>query len=171
MSAIKVMNVSRNASHVRRINKSSSASVNGLPTPETLGRNEIDSLADTSCVGKNWIPLLFTGDMVNVFGYSGVQHDSAIPLATCATKIVSESGSAYILICPQMLWFGTKLPRSLINPNQLRMSGTLVKDDPTTDGDQEFGLITDNLFIPFQTAGSTIYFKSITPSCTEVEEL
>ena len=72
MSAIKVMNVSRNASNLRRINKSSSASVNELPTPETLGRNEIDSLADTSCTGKNWIPLLFTGDMVNVFGYSGV---------------------------------------------------------------------------------------------------
>ena len=78
----------------------SSGTVNELPLADTPGRNEIDSLADTSCAGQNWIPILFTGDTVNVFGYSGAQQDSAIPLATCATKIVTESGTPYILICP-----------------------------------------------------------------------
>ena len=65
----------------------------------------------------------------------------------------------------------TKLGRSLINPNQLRMSGTIVHDDPTTDGDKEFGLITDNLFIPFHTAGVTVYFESMAPTHDEVEQL
>ena len=50
------------------------------------------------------------------------------------------------------------------------MSGTLVHDDPTTDGDKEFGLITNNLFIPFQTAGATVYFESMAPTHDEVEQ-
>ena len=63
-----------------------------------------------------------------------------------------------------------KLSQSLINPNQLWMSGTLVHDDPTTNGDKEFGLITDNLFIPFQTAGATVHVDSIAPTHIEVEK-
>ena len=50
------------------------------------------------------------------------------------------------------------------------MPGALVHDNPTTDGDKEFGLITDNLFIPFQTAGVTVYFDSIAPTHDEVEQ-
>ena len=113
-----------------------------------VARNEIDSLADTSCAGINWIPVFFTGDMVNVAGFDGEERSTGIPIATCATLVTTEAGSQYILILPQMLWFGKKLSRSLINPNQLRVHGTLVKDDPTADGDNEFGLTTDNLFIP-----------------------
>ena len=55
------------------------------------------------------------------------------------------------------------LSRSLINPNQLQMSGALVHHDPTTDGDKEFGLIADNLFIPSETAGTTVHFESMAP--------
>ena len=163
MSAIKISNVSSNAFQAWRINEASSGTVNDLPLADTPGQNEIDSFAETSWAGWNWIPLLFAGDTVNVFGYSGAQQNSATPLATCATKIVTESGTPYILICPQMLWFGT-------NPNQLRMSGTLVHDDPTTDGDKEFDLITNNLFILFQTTGTTVYFDSMAPIHNEVEQ-
>ena len=95
----------------------------------------MDSLADTSCAGPNWIPLFFTGETVNVFGYDGLQRTAAVPLATCATMVMTESGQRVVLVCPQMLWFGTDLKRSLINPNQLRMHGTIVRDDPTTAGD------------------------------------
>ena len=87
------------------INKASSGTVNELPLADALGSNEIDSLADTSCAGWNWIPLLFTGNTVNVLGHSGAQQDSAVPLATCGKKIVTESCTPCILMCPQMLWF------------------------------------------------------------------
>ena len=50
------------------------------------------------------------------------------------------------------------------------MLGTLVHDNPTTDGEKEFGLIADNLFIPFQTTGTTVYFDSIAPTHNEVEQ-
>ncbi len=50
------------------------------------------------------------------------------------------------------------------------MSGTLVCDDPTTDREDDFGLITDNLYIPFDAAGATVHFESFAPSCDEVNE-
>ena len=124
-----------------------------------MAQNEIDSLADTSCAGVNWIPLFFTGDTVSVSGFDGRERSKGIPIATCATMVTTESGSQYILILPQMLWFGEQLSRSLINPNQLRVHGTLVKDDPTADGDGEFGLITDNLFIPFPLQEQPFIFR------------
>ena len=70
MSAIKISHVSSNAFQAQRINKVSSGMVNKLPLADTPGRNEIESLVDTSCAGQKWIPILFKGDTVNVFGYS-----------------------------------------------------------------------------------------------------
>ena len=130
-----------------------------------------DSLADTSCAGMNWIPLFFTGNTVSVSGFDGRERSKGIPIATCATMVTPESGLQYILVLPQMLWFGEQLSQLLINPNQLRVHGTLVKDDPTADGDYEFGLITDNLFIPFSTAGATVYFQTLAPTYDQVEQL
>ena len=70
-----------------------------------------------------------------------------------------------------MLCCGRDLSRSLINPNQLPLAGILVHDNPATAREEEFGLITDNLYIPFQTAGATIYFESFAPTYDEVNEL
>ena len=167
---MRVVKKMANVGGKRRISKTTQDTLQNLGTPGQRGRNEIDSLADTSCAGINWIPLYFTGDTVNVHGYNGMEQDTSIPVATCATKVITEAGTFYILVMPQMLWFGNTLQRSLINPNQLRMHGTLVKDDPTIDGEQEFGMTTDNLFVPFETAGSTVYFHSFAPTYEEVEE-
>ena len=57
-------------------------------------------------------------------------------------------GVTTILVCHQMLWFGTKLNHSLINPNQLRLGGTSVFDDPTQ---KKFGIeLSDSAFIAFE---------------------
>ena len=93
----------------RYISKSLRNTVNDLAPPDTPGRNEIDSAAETSCAGLNWIPLLYTGDVANVFGFNGVETDTAIPIATCATKVIAKSGIPYILICPPMLYYGRGL--------------------------------------------------------------
>ena len=136
-----------------------------------MAQNKIDSLADTSCAGVNWIPLFFTGNTVSVSGFDGQERSKGIPIAMCATMVTTESGSQYILILLQMLWFGKQLSQSLINPNQLRVHETLVKDDPTADGDNEFDLITNNLFIPFSTAGATVYFQPSALTYDQVEQL
>ena len=171
LSVVRIGSMNSNQGAQRWINSASSNTLPNLPTPDTAGRNEIDSLAETSCAGTNWIPLFFTGQTVTVFGFNGASQDTNIPLATCATKVVTRSGTAFILICPQMLFYGRDLPRSLINPNQLRLAGTLVHDNPATAREEEFGLITDNLYIPFQTAGATIYFESFAPTYDEVNNL
>ena len=46
-----------------------------------------------------------------------------------------------------------------------------MKDDPTADGGDEFGLITNNLLISFSTAGATVYFQTLAPTYDQVEQL
>lgn len=167
---VRVAKYNSNQGARRRISNATSNTVNELSPPDTLARNEIDSAAETSCAGANWIPLIYTGDTASVFGFNGKEHDRDIPFATCATKVIPKSGIPYILICPQMLYYGAQMPRSLLNPNQLRLAGTIVRDDPTTAREEDFGLITSNLYIPFQTAGSTVYFDSVAPTYQEVED-
>ena len=138
--------------------------INGTVHLGTRAQNEMDSLADTSCAGVNWISLFFTGDTVSVSGFDEPERSKGIPIATCATMITMESGLQYILILPQMFWFGKQLSQSLINLNQLHVHGTFVKNDPTAHGDSEFGLITNNIFIPLSTAGATVYFQTSPPT-------
>jgi hypothetical protein len=44
--------------------------------------------------------------------------------------IIQKMGEHYILEYHQGLWFGEKLPNSLINPNQSRVYGISLCDDP-----------------------------------------
>ena len=48
-----------------------------------------------------------------------------------ATAYTSDTGKTIILIFGQGLWFGDKMSKSLINPNQCRAFGVGVCDDPT----------------------------------------
>ena len=69
----------------------------------------------------------------------------------------------YLLVGDQMLWFGTLLPNSLINPNQLRAYGLEVNDDPF-DLTCMFGINSDHAFIPFDTTGTVVHFESRVPT-------
>jgi hypothetical protein len=54
-----------------------------------------------------------------------------IPVATVATAWDDlESGQTFILIIHQALYFGKQLDHSLVNPNQIRVTGIPVCDDP-----------------------------------------
>ena len=68
-----------------------------------------------------------------------------------------------------MLWFGNKLSDSLINPNQLREYGLLVKDDPFNAN--KFGINADEEFIQFDTKGTIVYFNSCVPTDWEMTHL
>jgi Reverse transcriptase (RNA-dependent DNA polymerase) len=69
-----------------------------------------------------------------------------------------------------MLWFGTAMPHSLINPNQLRAFGLDVNDDPF-DTHRELGINGTLAFIPFDTTGTIVHFASRTPTRWEQEHL
>ena len=55
-----------------------------------------------------------------------------ILIVTAATAHVTKStGEVVILIFNLFLWFGSKMPHTLFNPNQLLHFGVIVSDDPT----------------------------------------
>ena len=67
-----------------------------------------------------------------------------------------------------MLYFGTSLPHSLLNLNQLRLGGTPVRDNPTQ---KEFGLeLPDGNWIPHLTASTKISCDSRVPTQTELQD-
>ena len=68
-----------------------------------------------------------------------------------------------------MLWFGNTLANLLINPNQLRAYGLLLKDDPFNEN--EFGVDTDEDFIHLYTTGKIVYFNSHVPTDWETTHL
>jgi hypothetical protein len=53
----------------------------------------------------------------------------------------------FLLVANQMLWFRTKLPNSLLNPNQLCAFGVDVNDNPF-DLKQNLCIHCDEAFIP-----------------------
>ena len=69
-----------------------------------------------------------------------------------------QTGVDYLLVGDQMLWFGTRLPNSLLNPNQIRAY-------------DEFGIDGHDAFIPFDTTGTIVHFDSRVPSAWEKTHL
>jgi hypothetical protein len=82
-----------------------------------------------------------------------------------------SDSSEHLLVADQMLWFGTQLPNSLINPNQLRAYGLSVNDNPF-DTSSAFGIDSENLFIPFDTTGTpVVHFDTRVPTEWEKSNL
>ena len=69
-----------------------------------------------------------------------------------------ESREVIILIFGQGLWFGNKMKKNLINPNQCRAFGIPICDDPTN---QHRALVIEadfNTHIPMSMVGYTCVF-------------
>lgn len=82
---------------------------------------ELDSHADTVCVGANCRIIEYKQDMVNVKPYHPqykAMQDVAIVQAASAYDD-PETGITYILIFNQALDFTQSLPLTLVNPNQM----------------------------------------------------
>ena len=68
-----------------------------------------------------------------------------------------DTGITHIFVVHQGLWFGTKMPHSLMNPNQTRVHGFYVCYDPF-DPNRSLGIVdTDSgMLIPLKMSGSTV---------------
>ena len=139
-----------------------------------IARSEIDNHADTCCFGANFTPLYFTGQVCDVSPFSD-EYDSMSNVEVCAAATAWDdptTGHTSILEFHQGLWFGNKLPNSLINPNQCRLFGISLCDDPfdphrqTEMYDMETGTV-----VPLQMHGSTCHFKSRVPTRLELDTL
>jgi len=150
--------------------KVGSAYVENQTAPGQPARMELDTRADTSCAGANFCCTELTGQTCSVQPFSE-KYDPMkdIPIATCMTAYTDEYGKTHILVFNEVLWFGTSMDHSLVNPNQIRVTGFPVSDDPFDDT-RGFGIQTPNLFIPFKTDGTTVYFDTEVPTEQEILE-
>jgi len=133
---------------------------------------EIDNHADTCCLGSNFRLMTYTNQVCTVNGFLDGMEETDIPIVTGATAWVSPNGDKYILVVNQGLWFGNKLEKSLLNPNQVRHHGLSLCDDPT-DPNRVFGLDTmdQGIIIPFFMDGTIAAFDTYCPTEAEVEDL
>ena len=131
---------------------------------------EIDNHADTHVFGANFRPILFTGQECNVRPFlDEYQEVSNIPIVTGATAWDSDEGETLILIFGQGLWFGNRIRKSLINPNQCRAYGVKLCDDPT-DGHRKLGFQTQSAEVPLEMNGSICTTYTRSPTDNELEE-
>ena len=132
-------------------------------------RSEIDNHADTTCAGKNFLPIVYTGTTCGVKGFHNEMEVHDVPVATCATAWMHpHSGEVFIFMFNEALYFGDQLDHSLINPNQIRHFGIDVEDNPFRP---RIGIdVREGLFIPFDKTGTTISFESRLPTAEELDQ-
>ena len=122
-------------------------------------KNEINTRADTICVGANWILLSASGQYCDIYGshdkFKGIED---VPIARVATVICYEHIHLHILIFNQAIYLGAILDHSLINTNQISHFGIPVSDNPY-DSERDFGINHDDQFIPFKSEVSTVFFN------------
>ncbi len=99
--------------------------------------------------------------------YDPIQH---LLIIKCCTFWTSSTGEEYLLVRDQFLWFGTHLPNSLHNPNQLHAFGIPVQDNPF-NASRELGMHCDDIFIPFGMMGTVVHFESRAPMDWEIKHL
>jgi hypothetical protein len=170
VGAIRIISrAKRNA--VVKVKAAEMLNVTNLPKAFNIqSRNEMDTMADTSCAGTNWTPIYFTGETVDVAPFAPDHYEplKQVPVATCATITTTQSGREWLVIGNEMLYFGEKMDRSLINPNQIRMNGIRVDESPT---EEVFGISAKGLFIPFESKGTTVYWDSRAPTFDKIDDL
>ena len=131
---------------------------------------EIDNHADTHCFGKNFKPLHFTSEVCTVSPFLDEYSEQPdIPICSAATALDLQNGETLILIFGQGLWFGNRMSKSLINPNQCRAYGVAICDDPT-DPHRELGFhLGDDEILPLEMRGSTCGMTTRAPTNNELE--
>ena len=131
---------------------------------------EIDNHADTHCFGSNFRPLFWNDIQCSVSPFlDEFGSTENVDICCGATAWTAPSGETLLLIFGQGLWFGNRMDKSLINPNQCRAFGISLCDDPT-DPHRDLGIYdsSSDIFIPLHMSGS---FSSLLTRCPTEEEM
>ena len=131
---------------------------------------DIDNHADTHCFGQNFRPIFWTSQECTVSPFLAEYSEQVnIPICTAATSYTLSTGEVILLIFGQGLWFGNRMEKSLINPNQCRAFDVPICDDPT-DPHRTLGIsANETTFIPMHMEGSTCTFISRYPTDDEIQ--
>ena len=103
------------------IGKLHTSKQNFIPALDQVLPTEIDNHTDTHCFDANFILFTWTCMECTVSPFLD-EYDSQenIPICSGATAYTGDNGKTVILIFGQGLWFGERLNKSIINPNQCR---------------------------------------------------
>ena len=142
------------------------------PDDGNPGRSELDSHADTCVAGANTTPMWFTEQRVSVSPFIGEYKPlDDIPIASIATAWDNPvDGSTIILIVNEALYFGERMPYSLLCPNQLRYNGLIVNDIPKTFDTKSTHsiIIPGKLNLPLRMRGVLSYLCTRKPTEQEL---
>ena len=134
------------------------------------GRIELDSHADTTVFGKNFVLLSYTGRECDVAPYTDT-YDAIknIPIVSAATAWTSlESTETYILVFNEGLWMQGEMDHSLINPNQMRHNGATVQDNPFSPSPLFIETAEADFVLPLEISGTNILANTRTPTDGEL---
>ncbi len=148
------------------------ANVIATPSEVTYGYMELDSHADTCCVGSNCVAVEYTGKSCNVIGYSrNAPNDGLtnVPIVKASTAYDAPTGETYILVFPQAIYMGDLLDYSLLCPNQLRHNNIIAEDVPRHLAPNP-QTATHSITILLQLNGVVSYFVTRSPTSQELED-
>jgi len=130
-----------------------------------VGQCEMDSHADTCCLGSNFEPIYFAGKVCNVAPFlSELPNQEGIQICTGSTAFDHPDGGTYILVVNE----APKMRHTMINPNQVRAYGVPLCDDLTVPH-CSLGMEIQEVFIPFAMSRTTCNLTTRTPTSWELE--
>jgi hypothetical protein len=138
-------------------------------------RAELDSRADTCCMGKGFRVVEYSGQTCDVYPYHPTyEPKKGVPIVKAITAFDDEQGNTVILCFSQVLYFNNELEQSLLNPNQMRWNGLIVDDCPVSlshDGKSSHSIkIPDeSACIPPKLHGCISYISIRLPTQKEME--
>jgi len=160
--------LSKLSSHDRRIIGAARSDPSQHPTV-VESNTEIDSHADTCCLGANFLPLYYTGKVCDVTPFlDSMPAATNIEICTGATAYDDDNGNTIILVINEALWMGHHMQHTLLNPYQIRAHGVSLCDDPT-DSRRFFGIETQDGRVTFKMHGTICNFRSRTPTAWELD--
>ena len=135
-----------------------------------MAPSEVDNHADTHVFGRNFRVYFTASKRCTVSPLlSEYSNQLDVPIVAVATEVDLDNVSTVVIIFGHSLWFGYRMDKSIINPDQCRNYDIIVCN-VTTDKYIEIGLaIDDNLFIPTDMDITTCGFDSICPTMGEME--
>ncbi len=136
---------------------------NVVPDDPTIETVQLDSHADTSVFGRNFLVIAYTGRECDVMPYSDT-HESVKGVSVATAWTCMNTGQTYILVIHEGLWMGELMDNSLINPNQLRAFGRTVQDNPYCRSTLYLEDPESVLTMPYETAGTNSFVTTRTPT-------
>ena len=154
---------------VRTIATNNSGERVSEPRPGVQANVEMDSNADTCCLGQNFVVLHYTQRAAEVYAYDETLPSINVPIVSGATAYTChDTNQTYILVVNEGLYYGNKLSHSLFNPNQLRMFGNPVWDNPF-DHSRGLEIELKDLTIQLRSKGTKLLFETRAPTDEELQ--